>query len=321
MKIVVLEKTVLGEDVSLEGLEQLGEVTFYGNTKYDQIGPRLKEADIAVINRSPMEEGTLKDVTNLKLVCVTGTGVNPIDQEYMKKRGIPVTNVRDYSTYSVCQHTFAMLFYVMEHLRYFDEYVKEGNYVEHKKQTYMSKKFSQLAGMTYGICGLGAIGKQVAKVAEAFGAKIIYYSTSGNNSCPDYERVSFDELLKRSDVISIHAPLTKQSKGLFNKEAFEKMKESAIIINAGRGAIIEEEALCYALKENKIAAAALDVLEKEPMPVDHPLLSLQDSNCLFITPHIAWASKEARQTVVDEVCMTIESFYQGKIRNLIWEQK
>ncbi len=319
MKIVVLEKTVLGDDVSFDKLQQLGEVTFYDNTKYDQIEERLKDADIALTNRSPLEEGTLKGVNNLKLVCVTATGVNPVDQEYMKKRGIPVTNVREYSTYSVCQHTFAMLFYVMEHLRYFDEYVKEGNYVQHKKQTYMSHKFSQLQGKTYGICGLGAIGKQVAKVAEAFGAKVIYYSTSGNNSCPDYERVSFEELLRRSDVISIHAPLTEQSKGLFNKEAFQKMKESAILVNAGRGAIIEEEALIQALQENEIGAAALDVVIQEPMPADHPFLAFKDSNRLFITPHIAWASKEARQTVVDEVCMTIEAFKEGKIRNLIWE--
>ena len=319
MKIVVLEKTVLGDDVSFDRLQQLGEVTFYDNTKYDQIEERLKDADIALTNRSPLEEGTLKGVSNLKLVCVTATGVNPVDQEYMKKRGIPVTNVREYSTYSVCQHTFAMLFYVMEHLRYFDDYVKEGHYVQHKKQTYMSHKFSQLQGKTYGICGLGAIGKQVAKVAEAFGAKVIYYSTSGNNSCLDYERVSFDELLRRSDVVSIHAPLTEQSKGLFNKEAFQKMKPSAILVNAGRGAIVEEEALIHALHENQIGAAALDVVIQEPMPVDHPFLSFQDSNRLFITPHIAWASKEARQTVVDEVCMTIEAFKEGKIRNLIWE--
>ncbi len=319
MKIVVLEKTVLGDDISFDRLEQLGEVIYYGNTKYEDIGPRLQDADIALINRSPMEEGTLKDIKNLKLVCVTATGVNPIDQEYMKQRGIPVTNVRDYSTHSVCQHTFAMLFYVMEHLRFFDDYVKEGQYVQHKKQTYMSHKFTQLAGKTYGICGLGAIGKQVAKVAEAFGAKVIYYSTSGKNSCPDYERVSFDELLTRSDVISIHAPLTEQSKGLFNKEAFDKMKTSAILVNAGRGAIVEDVALCDAIKEQKIAAAALDVITEEPMPADHPFLSIQDSNRLFITPHIAWASKEARQTVVDEVCMTIEAFNKGRVRNLIWD--
>lgn len=319
MKIVVLEKKVLGDDVLFDRLEQLGEVVYYNNTKYEEIGPRLKDAEVVLINRSPMEEGTLKEVHNLKLVCVTATGVNPVDQEYMKSRGIPVTNVRDYSTYSVCQHTFAMLFYVMEHLPFFDDYVKSGQYVQHQRQTYMSHKFSQLAGKTYGICGLGAIGKQVAKVAEAFGAKVIYYSTSGKNSCPDYERVSFEEFLKRSDIISIHAPLTEQSMGLFDKEAFQKMKSSAILVNAGRGAIVEEEALYTALQEKQIAAAALDVLCQEPMPVDHPFLSIQDSSRLFITPHIAWASIEARQMVLDEVCKTIEAYKKGTIRNLIWE--
>ncbi len=319
MKIVVLERTVLGDDISCDRLEQLGEVIYYENTKYDDIGERLQEADIALINRCPMEEATLKHVKKLKLVCVTATGVNPIDQDYMKKRGIPVTNVRNYSTYSVCQHTFAMLFYVLEHLRYFDDYVKQGQYIKHKKQTYMSHKFTQLAGKTFGICGLGAIGKQVAKVAEAFGAKVIYYSTSGRNSCLDYKRVSFDELLKQSDIISIHAPLTEKSKGLFNKEAFEKMKNTAIILNTGRGAIIEDIDLCNALQEQRIAAAALDVLAEEPMPAGHPFLSIQDSSRLFITPHIAWSSKEARQMVIDEVCTTIEAFMEGNIRNLIWE--
>lgn len=319
MKIVILEKKVLGDDISFSRLEQLGEVISYENTKFEAIEERLQGADIALVNRCPMNEDTLKNVFGLKLVCVTGTGVNAVDQEYMKKRGILVTNVRNYSTYSVCQHTFAMLFYVMEHLCYFDNYVKEGQYIQHKRQTYMERKFSQIAGMTYGICGLGAIGRQVAKVAEAFGAKVIYYSTSGKNACPDYERVSFEEFLTRSDVISIHAPLTEQSRGLFNKEAFQKMKPDAILVNTGRGAIVDENALCLALQEHRIKAAALDVMIEEPMPADHPFLSLQDSSRLFITPHIAWASKEARETLMEDVCMTIEAFQKGIHRNVIWE--
>lgn len=319
MKIVILEKKVLGDDISFGRLEQLGEVVSYENTKVEDIEERLQGADIALVNRCPMNEETLKNVSGLKLVCVTGTGVNAVDQEYMKKRGILVTNVRNYSTYSVCQHTFAILFYVMEHLSYFDKYVKEGQYCKHKRQTYMERKFSQLAGMTYGICGLGAIGRQVAKVAEAFGAKVIYYSTSGKNANSDYERVSFEELLTRSDIISIHAPLTEQSKGLFNEEAFRKMKPDAILVNTGRGAIIDENALCLALKENRIKAAALDVMVEEPMPEDHPFLSFKDSSKLFITPHIAWTSKEARETLMEDVCMTIEAFKKGIHRNVIWE--
>ncbi len=319
MKIVVLEKKVLGEDISYDRLEQLGEITYYNSTSYEEISERLQGADIALVNRCPMEEETLRQVSDLKLICITGTGYNAVDQEYVKSRDILVSNVRDYSTYSVCQHTFAMLFYVMEHLRYFDEYVKEGQYIKNKVQTYMGHTFSQLQGKTYGICGLGAIGKQVAKVAEAFGAKVIYYSTSGRNTCPDYERVTFEELLQRSDVISIHAPLTNQSKGLFNKDAFARMKPEAILVNTGRGAIVEDEALCEAIQQNKIRAAALDVLVEEPMPADHPFLSLQDSNRLFITPHIAWASRESRQQLIDEIVLNIEAYQQGTVRNLIWE--
>ena len=321
MKLVILEADCLGKDVSFDILYEAGEVVSYGTTDYEQIGQRLKDADIALINRCRMEEETLKDVKNLKLVCIMGTGTDMIDVEYMKKRGIYVSNVRGYSTYSVTQHTFAMLFYVLEHLRYFDAYVKEGNYVIGKKQVYTSKEFTQIAGKTFGICGLGAIGKQVAAVAEAFGAKVIYYSTSGKNSNTQYEQVSFDELLRRSDIVSIHAPLTMESKGLFDYDAFKKMKSTAILVNVGRGAIIVEEDLVRALNEGQIQAAALDVLVKEPMPKNHPFLGIQDSSKLFITPHIAWASREARQLVIDEMALNIQTLQQGSVRNLIWDKK
>ncbi|MDO5519695.1 MAG: NAD(P)-dependent oxidoreductase [bacterium] len=320
MKVVNLEKDCLGNDVDFTTLEQLGETTSYGATKYEEISERLKDAEIALINRCRMEEATLKDCNNLKLVCIMGTGTDMIDQEYMKSRNILVANVRDYSTYSVAQHTFAILFYVLEHLRFFDDYVKDENYVQGKIQDYQkSRQFTQLAGKTYGICGLGAIGRQVAAVATAFGAKVIYYSTSGKNSNSDYEQVTFEELLERSDIISIHAPLTEKSRGIFDKKAFERMKGTAILVNTGRGAIVKEEDLVEALESKQILGAALDVLCFEPMMQDSPLLRIKDSDRLFITPHIAWAAREARQLVIDEMCENMKAFQIGKHRNIIWE--
>lgn len=319
MKLVILEADCLGKDVSFDIFKQIGEVISYGVTSYEEIGQRLKDADICLINRCRMEEATLKDAKNLKQICIMGTGTDMIDMDYVRKRGILTSNVRGYSTYSVAQHTFAMLFYVLEHLRYFDEYCKTGNYVYGKNQNYMQKEFTQIAGKTFGICGLGAIGRKVATIAEAFGAKVIYYSTSGRNKVDDFEQVSFEDLLTRSDILSIHAPLTEESRGLFDYAAFQKMKKTAILLNVGRGAILCEEDLYRALEEDLIQAAALDVLIHEPMRKDNVLLKIQDSSKLFITPHIAWASREARQLVIDEMYLNIKAMLAGSSRNLIWE--
>lgn len=320
MKLVILEKDCLGKDVDFSSLHTLGTIESYGATDYEDIGERLKDADVALINRCRMEEYTLKDCKNLKLICIMGTGTDMIDVDYVKSRNILTSNVRGYSTFSVTQHTFAMLFYVLEHLRYFDDYVKEEKYVQGRLQNYTEERqFIQLAGKTYGIVGLGAIGRQVAAVASAFGANVIYYSTSGKNHSSKYEQVSFEELLRRSDIVSIHAPLNEDTRGLFDEDAFERMKETAILVNAGRGAILKEEALAKALETGKIAAAALDVLIKEPMEKDNPLLRIKDSDRLFITPHIAWAAREARQLVIDEMYENIKAFMSGSKRNVIWE--
>lgn len=317
MKIVLLEKECLGDDVCFEQLNQYGEVISYPVTSYERIGERLKEADIAIINRCRMEKETIEQCKQLKLICITGTGTDMVDLPYVKSRGIVTSNVRGYSTQSVAQHTFAMLFYLLEHLRFYDDFVKEGKYVWEVKQEYSTNRFWEIAGKTWGICGLGAIGKEVAKIATTFGCRVIYYSTSGKNTCTEYTQVDFDTLLKQSDVLSVHAPLTKESKGLFDQKAFATMKSSSIFLNVGRGAIIEEDALIQALNTGSVAAAGLDVLIQEPMPKDSPFLSIQDSSKLLITPHIAWSSKEARQKVIDEMCLNIEAFLAGSSRNPI----
>ena len=244
-------------------------------------------------------------------MCVTATGTNNLDKEYLDKRGIAWRNVAGYSTESVAQHTFAMLFYLLEKLPYYDDYVKSEKYVNDVSFTHFAKAFHELSGMTYGIIGLGNIGRRVADIAKAFGCRVIYYSTSGRNSQPGYERVDFDELLEQSDIVSIHAPLDENTLGLMNKEAFAKMKNSAILLNVGRGPIINEADLAEALNNKTIAAAGLDVLSVEPMQEDNPLRGIKDSELLLITPHIAWAGVEARNRLMGIILGQIKEFFKA----------
>ena len=305
-KIVMLERDNIGEDVDLSYFERLGDLTVYGTTDYEQVVERIDDADVLVINKIPMNEATLKDAKNVKLICVTATGTDNVDMAYCENRGIVVKNVRSYSTESVVQHTFAMYFYISEKLRFYDEYIKSGEYINCPRFTYFGEQFHELSGKTWGIVGLGEIGARVADIAKAFGCKVIYYSTSGKNNNDAYERVDFDTLLKTSDIVSVHAPLNEQTKHLFTYDTFAKMKPSAYLINVGRGPIVKEGDLCRALNENLIAGAGLDVLEKEPMSAENPLFSIKDSRKLLITPHIAWATTEARTRLMKNVYKNIE---------------
>ena len=240
---------------------------------------------------------------------MTATGTNNLDKEYLAKRGIAWRNVAGYSTESVAQHTFAMLFYLLEKLRYYDDYVKTEKYVEDVSFTHFAKAFHELTGMTWGIVGLGNIGRRVADIAKMFGCRVIYYSTSGKNIQPGYDRVSFEELLTQSDIVSVHAPLDENTQGLMNQAAFTKMKKTAIFLNLGRGPIVVEQDLADALNEGEIAAAGLDVLSVEPMQAQNPLRSIKDSEKLLITPHIAWASVEARNRLMQIIVEQIKSFF------------
>ncbi len=304
-KIVMLERDNIGGDVDLSYFEQLGDLTIYGATPYEQVVERIGDAEVLVINKIPMNEATLKDAKNVKLICVTATGTDNVDMAYCESRGIVVKNVKSYSTESVVQHTFAMYFYISEKLRFYDDYVKNGEYIKCPRFTYFGETFHELSGKTWGIVGLGEIGARVADIAKAFGCKVIYYSTSGRNNNAAYKRVDFDTLLKESDIVSIHAPLNEQTKHLFTYEAFVKMKKDAYLINVGRGPIVKETDLCKALEENQIVGAGLDVLEKEPMSPDNPLFAIKDSRKLLITPHIAWATTEARSRLMENVYKNI----------------
>ncbi len=315
MKIVFLDAKTIGEDLDLKGFDELGEVVKYDFSPDEEILERVRDADVIVTNKANISEKTVSGAEKLKVVCVTATGTNNLDKPYLEKRGIIWHNVAGYSTESVAQHTFAMLFYLLEKLRYYDDYVKEERYVNDKIFTHFEKTFWQISGKTWGIAGLGEIGRRVAQIAEAFGCRVIYYSTSGKNHNRTYEEVDFDTLLAQSDILSVHAPLNEETKGLFNEAAFEKMKPEAILLNLGRGPIVNEGDLAGALSQGKIAGAGLDVLSAEPMARDNPLRLIKDSEKLLITPHIAWAGLEARTRLMEIVLQQIKESLEKISKN------
>ena len=307
MNIVFLDRESIGGDVDLSEFEALGNVTMYDYSTPEEARERIKDADIIIINKIPVNESTIGGADKLKLVCVSATGTNNLDKAYLAERKIEWRNVAGYSTESVAQHTFALLFYVWEHLRYYDDYVKEGRYADDRLFTHFAETFRELSGKTWGIIGLGTIGRKVAGIASAFGCKVQYYSTSGRNSTDDYKRVSFEELLATSDIVSIHAPLNEQTEGLINAAALKQMKKTAVLINVGRGPIIVEKDLLEAIQNGTIAGAGLDVLSVEHMSKQSPFYGVNDSR-LYITPHIAWASIEARTRLMHMVANNIREF-------------
>ncbi|WP_027622698.1 D-2-hydroxyacid dehydrogenase [Acetivibrio clariflavus] len=316
-KICILDAKTLGNDADLSGLSKLGEVTVYDITKPDEVADRIREQEIVITNKVVLNESNMKDASNLKLICVAATGTNNIDLEYAKTRSIAVSNVAGYSTSSVLQHTFAMLFYLMEDLRYYDEYVKSMSYSKSDIFTHLDKPFEELGGKTWGIIGLGAIGSSVASLAKTFGCRVVYYSTTGKNNNLQYERVELDELLKQSDIVSIHAPLNDKTRNLIDYKRLQTMKKSAILLNLGRGGIVNELDLAKALDDDLIRGAALDVLEIEPVNPDNLLLNLKNPDKLLITPHIAWASVQARKRLINELELNIKAFLNNEYRNRV----
>ena len=315
-KIVVLDGKTLG-NVDYIKLNEFGQVVYYDMTYGDQVAERISDADIILTNKVILKEEQLKKAPNLKLICEMATGYNNIDIEYARKNKIAVTNVAGYSTNTVAQHTFAMLLHLYNNISYFDEFIKSGEYSKSDMFTNLNMTYNDLCGKVWGIIGLGAIGKRVAKIAQAFGARVVYYSTSGKNVNPDYAQVSFEELLDKSDVISIHSPLNEKTKGLINYEALSKMKKDSVLINVGRGPIVVDYDLARAIDEEIIGGAALDVFDVEPIPQDNPLLGVRNKERLVMTPHVAWASEESRKRLFDDLLENISAFNRGEFRNRV----
>lgn len=318
MKIVILERNSVGTDVSVDCISDFGEVTVYRNTvTVEEVKERVHDADIVIANKSPLNEETLKDAPNVKLICEFATGFDNCDLAYCKSRGIKVTNVVDYCTGMVAQHTFAMALALSEKLFHYDDYVKSGEYSAQDRFSNFDIPFTELEGKTWGIIGMGNIGKRVAKIATAFGCKVIFYSVTGKSTCTDYEQVDFDTLLKNSDYLSLHCPLSDITRNLINADALKKMKKTAILLNVARGKVVDNTALYEALIDGTIAAAGLDVVEVEPLQVTNPLSKIKDSNRLIITPHLAWASVEARTRCVWEAHENIAAYLRGESRNVV----
>ena len=309
MKIALLDAKTLGKDVPYdEKFRKFGELKVYETTTPEQIIERAKECDILISNKVVINKETMEKCPNLKLICVTATGINNVDKEHADKKGIIVKNAVDYSSNSVAQVTFTMILYLLNKPSYYDNYVKSGEYSNTDIFTHLDKPFWQLDGKRLGIIGLGNIGKTTAKIAEGFGMNICFYSASGKNTHPIYKKVELDELMSSSDVIAIHAPLNEKTVNQINYDKIKLMKKTALLINSGRGGIVNEPDLVKALNENLIAGAGLDVFQNEPIEKNNPLLSLKDKEKVALFPHIAWSSVEARNLVIDKTCSNISSF-------------
>ena len=307
MKIAILDALTFG-DTSLQAFETLGEVTIYQTTSKEQTLGRIKEVDVVVTNKVVIDKELMTQANNLKLICVAATGMNNIDLEAAKELQIEVKNVAGYSTDSVVQHTFSMLFYLIGHSRYYDEVVKDGTYSQNTIFTDVSHPFFEVKGKKWGIIGLGTIGRKVADVATAFGADVSYYSTSGVTREEKYPSISLQQLLKESDIISIHAPLNEKTDNLLDYEKLQQCKDGAVVLNLGRGGIVNEDAVAKIVDEKNIAFG-LDVFTKEPLPKTSPLLHVEDKQRLYMTPHIAWTSVEAREKLIASIVQNIKDSF------------
>ena len=315
-KIVVLDGKTLG-NVDYIKLNEFGQVIYYDLTLKEEVAERIKEANIVLTNKVVLNRENLSYADQLELICEMATGYNNIDVKYAKENNIAVTNVTGYSTTTVAQHTFAMLLHLYDKINYFDNFIKSGEYSKSTMFTNLEVPYKDLCGKVWGIIGLGNIGKRVAKIAQAFGSRVVYYSTSGKNADSDYARVELDSLLKQCDIISIHAPLNEKTEGLINYEAFTKMKKDVVLINVARGPIVVDEDLARAIDEEIIGGAALDVFKVEPMPERNPLLKVKNKERLILTPHIAWASEEARNRLFMDLLENISAYNRGEQRNRV----
>ena len=308
MKIVFLDASTMG-DTSLDELKEFGELVLYDNSTPEEALARVSDCEILIVNKIEVTRELIDSAPKLGLICEAATGTNNIDLEYAREKGIPVRNVAGYSTDSVAQLTFMHILSLEGNAPYFDSSVKDGTYSGSGMFTDVSRPVHELAGKNMGIIGMGNIGRKVAHIAEAFGMKVSYFSTSGTGHCTDYPSVPLDTLMKDSDVISVHAPYNKRTAGLVSARELSLMKPDAIIVNMGRGGIVDEADLAEAIDKNLIGGAALDVFEEEPLPADSPLLHTSHPEKLRFTPHTGWASTEARARLAHMIAENIRREY------------
>ena len=313
MKVVILDaKTLTNDDIDFSVFDEFGEVTIYDYTKYNQIAERIKDAEIILCNKSIMNRMTLKDAKNVKYIGLFATGYNNVDIEYTNERNITVCNAGSYSTNAVAQHVFALILEHYNKVGEYNKFVKDGGWI-HSEKFSPFKPMKEMDGRTLGIVGYGSIGKKVAKIAQAFDMKVLAYNRSPKKD-ESVRFVEMDELLEKSDIVSIHCPLNSDSEKMCNKEFFEKMKDGALFINTSRGGVVDEQALIDAVKSKKISGAGLDVVAVEPMEKHEEILDIDN---IIITPHSALAPVETRTRLVEIVKNNIKKWVAGAPVNVI----
>ncbi len=307
MTLSLLDADTLGADLDLGPLEAFGTLTIFDTTAPEERTAHIADADIIITNKVIIDREIIEKAPTLKLICVAATGMNNIDLEAAQARGVSVRNVAGYSTDSVAQHTFAMLLHLVEKMEYYSLYARGGAWSHSPIFTHLEQPFWQIKGKRFGIIGMGAIGQQVAQIATAFGAEVVYHSTSGTNTGQPYPALTLESLLATCDIVSIHAPLNPKTEHLLNEATLPMLRDGAVLLNLGRGGIVDEKALAQELDRRELYAA-LDVVAQEPIPSWNPLMHIQHSERLLLTPHIAWASRESRRKLLKGIVANIEDF-------------
>lgn len=314
MRITVLDAATLGEDVSMELFSAFGKVTVYQSTAVDEVEEHVKGAEVLILNKVKLNESNLKNATDLRLICIAATGFDNVDLDYCRSRGIAVCNVVGYSTQCVAQLTVSMALSLMTHLEEFCAFVRSGEYTARGIPNCLTPVYHEIAGKTWGIVGFGNIGRQVGKVAQALGCRVL---VNKRTPVEDFECVDLETLCKESDIVSIHTPLNDSTRNLLNRERIALLKTNAIVINVARGAVTDEAALAEAVKDGRIGGIGVDVYSVEPMPKDHPFQSILSYPNVCLTPHMAWGGYETRLRVLAEMAENIRAFLEGSRRNRV----
>lgn len=312
MKIVILDKDTLGADIDLTPLERVGEVTAFGNTKPEQVRQRLMDADVAVLNKIKLNRENLAD-TAVRLICVAATGYDNIDIDYCRATRIALCNVPGYSTDSVAQLTLAMALTMATRLSEYTDYVTSGQYTASGVANRLTPVFHELSSMTWGVVGGGGIGRRVARMAQAMGCRVLMCRRAPET---EFEAADIDTLCRESDILSLHCPLSDQTRNLLNADRVAALKQGALVINVARGAVTDERALAQAVKQGRIALGC-DVYSMEPFDEHHPFYEIKDRPNVCLTPHMAWGSSEARARCVAAMAENINRFYRGESHNRI----
>ncbi|MBO5363854.1 MAG: hydroxyacid dehydrogenase [Clostridia bacterium] len=313
MKIVVLDRLTLGEDLDISEAEQFGTLVSYDKTAPEEVAERVKDADVIFVNKVKLGEN-LKDAKNLKLICEAATGYDNIDLGFCKKHGIGVCNVPGYSVWSVAQVTVSMVLSLVNHLPEYTRTTRDGSYSHGKSANILNPVYHELYGKTWGIVGYGGIGSRVGAVAQALGCRVLAYK---RNPIPGVECTDIDTLVQESDIITIHIPLSEETRGLISRERIGRMKKNVILVNTARGAVTDEQALCDAIKEGRIAGFGTDVYSVEPFPVESPFYEIRNYDNVCLTPHMAWGGKETRERCFSEMLANMKAYFAGQLRNRV----